>query len=431
VLLARTLADGFTAIDARRPEALAAVNGWLAEQGGCAKPHLSTRHQRSTFTALRYQYLHAEGLRALAPELEQLTQRLRALPVTDRAVRGGIQEVLRDYRNARVLIKSESRGLCEPLRALRRGEPFARSAGPVEDIRGSIRAVDLRGARLQAAQRALLAVEVDPRLARSLDSVFEHATGGLYRSRLQTRERLAPPFPIVTDPAELARLRAEATAVGDATKPLFAARRAVSRQFTQAVTRASRCEPALTEGADRRPVGVFALLATWLFGEIAAAVDEPVERFQADVAAVGVTDPALTALLERTSEQLEWIPNAPRINICSELRAWRRAGWSRRQVPDVIGDIVGGGIVYGIRLEDEEIDRAVLRRRGVPRPQANALLSPLDALIVGLETAGGAQVSSTQPLAKTVSAASAAAGMRAWRRPQAASAPAAGSAGAR
>src|SRR5215217_7686455 len=98
VTLARTLADGFTAIDARHTEARAAVSAWLAEQR-CANPRLRSRGRRATFTRLRRQALHIIALRALAPELEGLTERLRALPVTDPAIRGGIAEVLLDYRN--------------------------------------------------------------------------------------------------------------------------------------------------------------------------------------------------------------------------------------------------------------------------------------------------------------------------------------------
>ena len=62
VLLARTLADGFTAIEARRPEAHATVAAWLAEQGNCAKPHLRSRIRRSLLTSFRRQALHDVAL---------------------------------------------------------------------------------------------------------------------------------------------------------------------------------------------------------------------------------------------------------------------------------------------------------------------------------------------------------------------------------
>jgi hypothetical protein len=212
VLLARTLADGFTAIDARRPQARAAVDAWYADQGRCAAPHLKSHMQRSQFTSVRRQVLHAVALQALAPDLDQLVQNLRALPVKSRAIRGGIREVLLDYRNAREVIDARPPSLCRLLRNVRTGKVGPWNTGPVEDVRGSLQALDRRETRLHAAQAALLSVEVDPRLARSLDTVFEHATAGLYRSRLDNRERMVPPFAIVTDAAGLERLRAEAAA---------------------------------------------------------------------------------------------------------------------------------------------------------------------------------------------------------------------------
>jgi hypothetical protein len=369
------------------------------------------------------------ALHALAPDLEQLTQRLRALPVTDPAIRGGIREVLLDYRNARQLIKAEPPDLCAVVRSLRRGEPWAKGIGYSEDVRGSIRGLDRREHRLRAAQDALLSVEVDPRLARSLDSVFEHATAGLYRSRLQTRERLAPPFAIVTDSAGLERLRAEAAAVAGAADTLLAARRDVLRRMHRAERRMLRCDAALREGAKRRPRGVFTLLTMWAIGEIEAATKHPMERFRADLAAVDVTDPALRDLLTRTTEQAS-LPDVPRTNLCSKLRAWRRAGWAPGAVhvgPDPLAGELDGDVQTGIRLEDSDIDQAVLRRRGVGREAADALLSPLEALLEEPD-----QSSRTQAVASSVRPASAAVtGRGVWRIAQAIGAEAIGSAGAR
>ncbi len=224
VLLARTLADGFTAIDAHRSQARAAVDAWYADQGRCAEPHLRLP-ARSQFTTVRRQMLHAVALQALAPDLERLTETLRALPVKAPAIRAGIREVLNDYRNARELIDAGPPNLCRGLQRLRAGKTSAWDTGTDEDVRRSERGLERRGVGLRGAQRALLSVEVDPRLARSLDTVFEHATAGLYRSRLETRERLAPPFAIVTDAPGIARLRAEAAAAAGATDTLFAAAR--------------------------------------------------------------------------------------------------------------------------------------------------------------------------------------------------------------
>jgi hypothetical protein len=431
VTLARTLADGFTAIDARWPEARTAVDAWYAEQGRCAEPpRIRSRFRRSWFTGVRQMALHGVALRALAPDLEHLTERLRALPVTDPAIRGGIREVLLDYRNARELMRHAPRDLCEVLRVAQR-EPIARGLGTTEEVRGTIRALKRRVSRLRAAQRGLLAVEVDPRLARSLDTVFEHATAGLYRSRLNTRERLAPPFAIVTDAAGLERLRSEAASVAATTDTLIAAQPDLNRRFERAGRRIRRCEPALLEGANRRPLGVLRLLGAWVFGEIAAITEPRVERFLADLAAIDVTDPALRDLVARASQQVEWIPDMPRTNLCSKLRAWRRAGWAPGAV-DLGEDpfeitLVEGGADTGVRLEDDVIDRAVLRRRGVSREAAAALVSPMDALIGETD-----QSSSIQALASSVRAASAAVtGRGALRMPQARGAAAIGSAGTR
>jgi hypothetical protein len=439
VLLARTLADGLTAVDARRPQARATVEAWLAEQGSCAKPHLP-RARRSQFTYLRRQALHDVALRALAPELAQFTARLRALPVTDTAIRGGIREVLGDYRNARALMKIEPPSLCAIVRGVRGRGPMPWDlVFSEEDVRPSEQALDRRAQRLFAAQHALLAVEVDPRLARSLDTVFEHMTAGLYRSRLNVRAPFAPPFPIVTDAAGLARLRAEAASVAAATEPYRRAAAGIDRRLETALRRISRCEPAFTEAAKRRPNGLFSLVTGWLFGELAAAMKHPTEQFLAGVAAVPVSDQAMRDLLARTSDELAFVAVTPRLNLCSKLRAWRRAGWKPGAID--LGrfaiDITDGESFSGIRLEDEVIDRAVLRRRGVPKNAARVLLAPLD-LLFETEQAGSGRpastgyVASTQTLAarlRTMSAAVIARG--AWRRPQATRAPATGRAGAR
>jgi hypothetical protein len=430
VALARTLADGFTAIDAHRPQAQAAVDAWLGEQGRCADPpRIRSRFRRSIFTGVRWTGLHITALRALAPDLEQLMQRLRALPVTDPAIRGGIREVLLDYRNARALMKAEPANLCEVVRSLRRGEPWAKGIGFGEDVRGSIRGLTRRAKGLRAAQRELLRIEADPRLARSLDSVFAFATAGLYRSRLQTREHLAPPFPIVTDAAELERLRAEAAAVAATTGTLFSSRREVARRLTRAERRMSRCDAALREGAKRRPDGVFALVAQWVFGELRAATKDPMDRFLADLAAVHVTDATMRDLLARSAEQAS-LPDLPRTNLCSKLRAWRRAGWAPGAVdvgPDPLAGDFEGSIDDGTGLEDLDIDAAVVRRRGVSREIAAAVVSPLDALLGDLD-----QSSSTQAVASSVRPASAAVTRRGvWRIAQAIGAEAIGRAGAR
>ncbi|HEX5617404.1 MAG TPA: hypothetical protein VFX51_03240 [Solirubrobacteraceae bacterium] len=391
VALARTLADGFTAIDARRPQAQAAVDAWLADQGRCAEPtRIRSRFRRSTFTAVRWTGLHIVALHALAPELEQLAQRLRVLPVTDGAIRGGIREVLLDYRNARQLMKAEPPDLCAVVRSLRRGEPWAKGIGYSEDVRGSIRGLDRRAQGLRAAQRALLNVEVDPRLARSLDAVFEHATAGLYRSRLQTREHLAPPFAIVTDPAELARLRTEAGQLAATTETLAAARGPVSRRLEKAFSRVNHCQPAVLQAARHRPVRTFGLVTSWIFGEFAAATAEPAKRFRADVNAVHVADPLLAGVAKRASRELELLARVPRVDICGEVRAWRRAGWPRGG-GDVVDDIVEGGVDLGsgLELEQDVIDRAVLRRRGVSREATRALIDPLAFLLEALETSSG------------------------------------------
>jgi hypothetical protein len=428
VALARTLADGFTAIDAHSSEARAAVAAWYADQGRCAEPHLP-RRRRPVFTAVRRQALHAVALQALAPELAQLSERLRALPVTYPAIRGGIREVLLDYRNAREVIDAKPPSLCRLLRSVRAGTTNPLDAWSVEDLRGSFRALERRGRRLRAAQGALLEVEVDPRLAGSLDTVFEFATAGLYRSRLELRPRLAPPFAIVTDAEGLERLRAEAASVAAAAETMLAARRDVSRRVARAVRRAQRCDSALVEGAKRRPNGVFALVTAFLLGEVAAAAGDPVERFLADLGEVEVTDPAMRDLLKRTTAQLSWLPDMPRTNLCSKLRAWRRAGWSPGAI-DVGADpfeLIDSESGSGIWLDDEVADQAVLLRRGVSRDVIVALLSPLETLVEEPD-----QSTRTQAVASSVRPASAAEISRGvWRRAQAISAAAIGSAGAR
>jgi hypothetical protein len=198
--------------------------------------------------------------------------------VTDRAIRGGIREVLIDDRHARHLAAVSGPDLCRIVRAVRGRAPAPAGLLDGEDVRAARRAVEGRGARLLAAQRALLAVEVDPRLARSLDSVWEHATGRLFRSRLEMREHLAPPFPIVTDPGELTRLREEADRIAETTGAMWAAHRRVERKLGRALARSARCIPAIEEGSRRRPDGMFALVTGWLFGEIAAAAGSPGHR---------------------------------------------------------------------------------------------------------------------------------------------------------
>jgi hypothetical protein len=315
------------------------------------------------------------------------------------------------------------------VRSLRRGEPWAKGLGFSEDVRGSIRGLDRRANGLRAAQRALLRVEVDPRLARSLDSVFEYATAGLYRSRLQTRAHLTPPFPIVTDAASLQRLRGEAAAVAGTTGTLFAARRDVLRRLHRAERRMSRCDAALREGAKRRPRGVFTLVAAWVFGELRAATKDPMDQFLADLAAVPVTDAAMRDLLARTAEQAS-LPDLPRTNLCSKVRAWRRAGWAPGAVevgPDPLAGDFEGGFENGTGLEDYDIDRAVLRRRGVSREIAAAIVSPLDILLEEPD-----QSTRIQVVASSVRPASAAVTRRgAWRIAQAIGAEAIGRAGAR
>ena len=382
--LARTLADGFTAIDARRPEALSAVQAWDAGQVRCAQPRLRSQGRRVVFAYLRTQARHAVALQALAPELQQLVHQLRALPVSDPAIRGGIAEVLSDYRNARTAIDAGTPSLCAILRYVRgRGSPP--ELGDSEDVRPTRKAFSRRGKRLRAARRALLRVEVDTRLARSLDTVFGHATGGLYHSRFDVREHLAPPFAIVTDPAELARLRAEAGQVAATTDTLAAARRPVARRIEETILRLDHCQPALLQASRHRPLRTFALVGVWIIGELAAATAEPSERFVADVRAVRVTDRALADVVTRASGELELLGKVQRVDICGEVRAWRRAGWPRGGVPlPDLGDVEGG--TFGLRLEQDAMDRALLRRRGVEQEPARALVAPLDFLTEALDT---------------------------------------------
>jgi hypothetical protein len=399
VALARTLADGFTAIEARRPEARAAVKAWDAGQVRCATPRLRSRGARITFTLLRMQARHYIALRALAPEVEQLAQRLRALPVSDPAIRGGIAEVLRDYRNARAAMDAEPPTLCAIARGVRGNGSIPPGVGDSEDVRSSQRGVTRRSQRLRAARRALLAVEVDTRLARSLDTVFGHATGGLYHAPIDAREHLAPPFAIVTDPAELARLRTEAGQVASTTDTLAAARRPVARQLEEALGRGERCRPALMQAARHRPLRTLGLVTSWIFGEFAAAIAPPAEQFLADVRAVPVSDAALAGVIARASDQLESITAAPRVDICGELRAWRRAGWPRGRVrlPDL--GVVEVGASFGLRLERAAMDRALLRRRGVPPAEARALAAPVEFLLTALVTSSGESTRSLQATA--------------------------------
>ncbi len=137
----------------------------------------------------------------------------------------------------------------------------------------------------------------------------------------------------------------------------------------------------------------------------------------------------LSDLLTRSAEEDTWVSGVARINLCSELRAWRRADWARGAVDTGANPLIGvveGGFWSGIRLEDEVIDREVLRRRGVPRDAAEALLDPFSALL------DDDQSTRTHALASSVRAASAAVtGRGALRSPQATIAPAVGSTGAR
>ena len=118
VLLARTLADGLTAIDARQADARAAVEAWDAEQVRCATPRLKSGFERSEFRFLRGETRRSVAWRAMAPELRQLVSDLKALPVTDPAIRGGIEEVRLDYRNVRESIGVDAPSLYRVVRKL-------------------------------------------------------------------------------------------------------------------------------------------------------------------------------------------------------------------------------------------------------------------------------------------------------------------------
>ena len=81
----------------------------------------------------------------------------------------------------------------------------------------------------------------------------------------------------------------------------------------------------------------------------------------------------------------------------------------------------------GIWLDDEDADQAALLRRGVSRDVIVALLSPIETLVEEPD-----QSTRTQAVASSVKPASAAEISRGvWRRAQAISAAAIGSAGAR
>jgi hypothetical protein len=399
VALARTLADGFTAIEPRRADARAAVRAWNADQARCTRPRLRSRAERVGYGFLRAHARHTVALRALAPELEQLAERLRSLPVSDPAIRGGIAEIVRDYRNAREAMDAEPPTLCAIVRAVRGRGPIPAGVGDSEDVRSTPNAVRRRTKRLRAAQRALLRVEVDPRLAQSLDSVIGHAAGGLFSTPIDRREHFAPPFTIVTDPAGLARLRAEAGQVAAAADSLAAARRPVARHFRQAIRRIRHCRPAVNQAAKRRPEGTFDLLLLWSFGELAAAIAGPAEQFRADVAAVPVTDPALADLVARASTELEDFDRVPRVDICGELRAWRRAGWPRRG--GIVDDEIVGGFDVGgeLLLDEDAVDAAVLRRRGVAPEAVRALTDPLGYLLEAFDPSSAASTRSLQATA--------------------------------
>jgi hypothetical protein len=387
VRFAQVLSEELTAIDARRPAARAAVGEWSLRVARCGKPRLRSRAMRVLFAQARAIAAHTVALQELAPDLERFAARLRALPVTDRAVRGGIRELLVDYENTKRLISHGPEDICRLVRASRRG---GRLPPPppydTEDGRASVRAVDLRESRLGAAQRELLRIEADPQLARALDAMFTHITAGLRgRTVSGRRERLVPPFPVVVDPAELTRLRDETAALTRTTEVLAQAQKTVGRRLTRVFRRIPPCEPVIREGFERRRRAKFQLYVTWALTQVEAATAEPIAQFRQALAAVAVTDRTLAEILESVTAALPRSSDLPIPKICQVLRTWRRQGWSRRHTPPVARELElrsGVGESWsGIRLEDETIHRAVLARRGVPRHAINALMQPDDFLL--------------------------------------------------
>jgi hypothetical protein len=385
VLFAQALAAELTAIDARRPDARRAVAAWKQRIARCGTPRLRTREARAQFASVRSAAAHRVALRALAPDLERLATRLRALSVTDREVRGGIREVLLDYENVRDMVAQGPPDVCAFVRASKGRGRQPEFVWLSEDVRGSSRALDRRDSGLVAAQRALLRIEADPQLARALDTVFEHITAGLDGARV--RERLVPPFTVIVDPAEIERLRAEAAGLTRATEPLFAAQERVGRELTRVLRRGPVCGQLVREGLSRRPSSVAILYTLWSITRIHTAVAEPIRRFEEALGATAVTDRVLTRLLGRQTDELALIRDTPTVRICRVLRAWKRRGWTRRHAPAFARENIrsSGEVLSGIRLEDETIHRAVLARRGVPSQSIDALLDPVAFLLATLE----------------------------------------------
>lgn len=381
VVLAQTLAVELTAIDARRPHAQAAVEAWKERVARCGRPRLRTRDSRAGFASLRSSGAHTVALRALAPDLERLATRLGALPVTDRAVRGGIREVLLDYENVQEMIAEGPPDVCAFVRASKGRGREPEFVFLSEDVRGSSRGLDLRESRLAAAQRALLGIEADPQLARALDTVFEHATAGVDGSR--DRERLVPPFAVVTDPAEIERVRAEAAGLARAAEPLLAAQESVGREAARVLRAGPACDQLMREGAERRPAAVFTLYGLWSIARIGAVIAEPMTQFEQALAGTAVTDRVLQGLVDRQRDQLSTFRDTPPVRVCRVLRAWKRRGWARRHTPAAarVRESSSAHVLSGIRLEDETIQRAVLLRRGVPRRSIAALVDPVGFLL--------------------------------------------------
>jgi hypothetical protein len=338
---------------------------------------------------------HTVALQALAPDLKRFAARLRALPVTDPVVRGGIRELLLDYDNTKRLIADGPANVCRLVRALRRGGPVPDvGGGGSEDVRGSLRALDRRESRVVEAQRALLRIEADPQLARALDAVFSHATAGLHGTTSSgPREVLVPPFPVVVDPAELARLHAEAATLTRASEPLAQAQQRVGRELTRALRRGPACARVVLEGLKRRRNAVGWLYFAWSFGKLKAATAEPITRFRQALAGMAVSDRALATIVDSVADDLRAWGDGPSVRICSVLRTWRRQGWSRRHTPAFArGDLVISGrseFWSGTRLDDETIHRAVLARRGMPRRAIEAFLQPVDFLVATVEQVDG------------------------------------------
>jgi hypothetical protein len=395
VLLAQTLAEELTAIDARRPAARAAVAEWKRRVARCGKPRLGSRDAREAFASVTAMAAHTVALRSFAPDLERFAARLRALPVTDAVVRGGIRELLRDYDNAKRLIADGPADVCRLVRASRRGGPRPDvSGGDSEDVRGSIRALKMRESRLVEAQRALLRIEADPQLARAMDALFSHATAGLHGPTSSgPREVLVPPFPVVVDPAGLTRLRDEAATITRATEPLAQAQKRIGRELTRTLRRGPACTRVVVEGLRRRRKAVGGLYVVWLYAKLHAATAEPATRFRQELAGMAVTDRALAQIVERVADDLRAWGDGPSLRICSVLRTWRRHAWSRRHTPALARDPLvtsGHGEMWsGTRLEDETIHRAVLARRGMPRRAMDAFLQPVDFLVATVQRVDG------------------------------------------